>query len=198
MGNELANGINDAISTGKLNLGEMLKSIVQSVRMMAITKAINLTIEGYYHQYLAGVYKAAALAIVDPVKASLYNQSAVAEQIASTGAFAGAGFFGGLGASLAAGELAGMAHSGITEIPSEGTWLLDKGERVVDSKTNKDLKEFLGNNGGTSIVQNITINGGDEQSVMKALPQLKQSVIDIVNSDISQNGTIRQTIKNYT
>lgn len=198
MGNELANGINDAISTGKLNLGEMLKNIVQSVRMMAITKAINLTIEGYYHQYLAGVYKAAALAIVDPVKASLYNQSAVAEQIASTGAFAGAGFFGGLGASLAAGELAGMAHSGITEIPSEGTWLLDKGERVVDAKTNQDLKAFLGNNGGTSIVQNITINGGDEQSVMKALPHLKQSVIDIVNSDISQNGTIRQTIKNYT
>ena len=37
----------------------------------------------------------------------------------------------------------GVAHSGITDIPREGTWLLDKGERVVDSGTNADLKNYL-------------------------------------------------------
>lgn len=44
-------------------------------------------------------------------------------------------------------SLSGMAHSGIDSIPKEGTWLLDRGERVVDSRTNQDLKTFLSNQG---------------------------------------------------
>ena len=43
----------------------------------------------------------------------------------------------------------GMAHDGIDNIPKEGTWLLDKGERVVDSRTNADLKNYLANGGGS-------------------------------------------------
>ena len=42
----------------------------------------------------------------------------------------------------------GMAHDGIDNIPKEGTWLLDKGERVVDSRTNADLKNYLADGGG--------------------------------------------------
>lgn len=44
---------------------------------------------------------------------------------------------------MAGTAIAGMAHDGIDTIPREGTWLLDKGERVVDSRTNADLKAFL-------------------------------------------------------
>lgn len=44
---------------------------------------------------------------------------------------------------MAGTTIAGMAHDGIDTIPREGTWLLDKGERVVDSRTNADLKAFL-------------------------------------------------------
>ncbi|WP_039660914.1 hypothetical protein [Pantoea sp. MBLJ3] len=40
-------------------------------------------------------------------------------------------------------NLTGMAHDGIDNVPSEGTWLLNKGERVVDDRTNGDLKQFL-------------------------------------------------------
>jgi hypothetical protein len=36
--------------------------------------------------------------------------------------------------------LTGMAHDGLSEVPREGTWLLDGGERVVDQRTNGDLK----------------------------------------------------------
>lgn len=43
----------------------------------------------------------------------------------------------------------GMAHDGIDNIPKEGTWLLDKGERVVDSRTNADLKDYLAKGGGS-------------------------------------------------
>jgi tape measure domain-containing protein len=56
------------------------------------------------------------------------------------------------------GGLAGMAHDGIDSIPREGTWLLDKGERVVDRRTNSDLKEYLaGKNGGGAAPQ-ITLH----------------------------------------
>jgi tape measure domain-containing protein len=55
--------------------------------------------------------------------------------------------------------LAGMAHDGIDTVPKEGTWLLDKGERVVDRRTNADLKEFLadGRSGGGKGDVNIPI-----------------------------------------
>ncbi len=43
--------------------------------------------------------------------------------------------------------ISGMAHDGIDSIPREGTWLLDKGERVVDSRTNGDLKDALKSGG---------------------------------------------------
>ncbi|MCT8657949.1 tape measure protein, partial [Glaesserella parasuis] len=64
-------------------------------------------------------------------------------------------------------SLSGMAHSGIDSIPKEGTWLLDRGERVVDSRTNQDLKAFLANQGnrnqasGKSSVNVQIINNGN-------------------------------------
>ena len=44
---------------------------------------------------------------------------------------------------IAATTLVGMAHEGIDTIPKTGTWLLQQGERVVDGRTNRDLKQFL-------------------------------------------------------
>lgn len=56
-------------------------------------------------------------------------------------------------------SLDGMAHDGIDNIPREGTWLLQKGERVVDDRTNGDLKEFLSNQkSGESNVAPIEVN----------------------------------------
>jgi hypothetical protein len=94
-----------------------------------------------------------------------------------------------------------MAHHGIESVPEDGTWLLKKKERVVDAKTNADLKTFLKeqNDGGKPAVNmTVNINNSDEEGVMKALPQLKQTIIDVVHGDISGNGTIRHAIMNYT
>lgn len=61
---------------------------------------------------------------------------------------------------LIAGQtIAGMAHDGIDNIPKEGTWLLDKGERVVDSRTNSDLKDFIANGGSAPNVNVYTLPG---------------------------------------
>lgn len=72
---------------------------------------------------------------------------------------------------IAATAIAGMAHDGIDNVPREGTWLLDQGERVVDRRTNGDLKDFLNNaqrtpaeaTGGAPIV-NVYVTGNGEAS----------------------------------
>lgn len=44
-------------------------------------------------------------------------------------------------------SLKGMAHDGIDSIPEEGTWLLDKGERVLSRKQNKIFSQLESNQG---------------------------------------------------
>lgn len=46
-------------------------------------------------------------------------------------------------AGVGASALAGMAHDGIDSVPETGTWLLQKGERVVTSQTSAKLDETL-------------------------------------------------------
>lgn len=46
-------------------------------------------------------------------------------------------------ASIKSVGLTGMAHNGIDNIPKEGTWLLDGGERVLNPKQNQDLTRYL-------------------------------------------------------
>lgn len=40
-------------------------------------------------------------------------------------------------------SITGMAHNGIDNIPKEGTWLLDGGERVLNPQQNQDLTRYL-------------------------------------------------------
>ena len=60
-------------------------------------------------------------------------------------------------AAVSAASLMGMAHDGIDNIPKEGTWLLDRGERVVDRRTNSDLKDYLADRKGGGGAPQITI-----------------------------------------
>ncbi|UGO51429.1 hypothetical protein QJV44_gp15 [Serratia phage vB_SmaS_Tlacuache] len=96
-----------------------------------------------------------------------------AQKFANMAAIAGAG-----GALLSSIAAVGMAHDGIDNIPREGTWLLDKGERVVDSRTNADLKNFLANGGGQSqsptIHQTFQITGNTDAQLQRLLEKAAQ------------------------
>jgi len=63
-----------------------------------------------------------------------YNMSAVTMATIETGV---------LQSAIEAVTPVGMAHSGIDSVPREGTWLLDKGERVVTSNTSAKLDKTL-------------------------------------------------------
>lgn len=70
--------------------------------------------------------------------------------------------FGLVGSKLA--SISGIAHGGLENVPNEGTFLLDKGERVLSPRQNTDLTSFLsasngsefGGGGGIS-VENLNV-----------------------------------------
>ena len=73
-------------------------------------------------------------------------------------------------ASIKSVGLTGMAHDGIDNIPKEGTWLLDGGERVLNPEQNKDLTNYLSqaqqSNSSTSTPQNLQINNILDPSIV--------------------------------
>lgn len=91
---------------------------------------------------------------------------------------------------IAAQTISGMAHDGIDNIPKEGTWLLDKGERVVDSRTNSDLKNYLAEGGGgggdVHISVQVTDSGVSTQSNQSDQKQLGQMIGNAVRTVIRQ------------
>ena len=83
--------------------------------------------------------------------------------------------------------LSGMAHDGIDNIPKEGTWLLDKGERVVDSRTNADLKDYLAKGGGSGggdvkISQSITFADGGAKVDTEGQKEIAQSLNNMMDA----------------
>ncbi|MCF3128449.1 tape measure protein [Acinetobacter soli] len=64
-------------------------------------------------------------------------------------------------AMIAAQAISGIAHGGLDYVPSESTYLLDRGERVLSPRQNKDLTSFLANRempqaGGGIVINNNT------------------------------------------
>lgn len=57
----------------------------------------------------------------------------------------------------------GIAHSGMTNVPEEGTYLLNKGERVLQPSQNDDLKKFLA--GGKNQGMNVVIHNYSDSKV---------------------------------
>ena len=91
---------------------------------------------------------------------------------------------------IAAQTITGMAHNGIDNIPQEGTWLLDGGERVLNPQQNKDLTNYLSNKGssGGNIEVNVQVtdSGVTSQSNQTDQKQLGQLIGNAVRAVIMQ------------
>jgi len=91
------------------------------------------------------------------------------------------------------GVIKGQFHDGIDEVPNSGTYLLEKGERVVDKRLNSDLTGFLGSQGsggaavgkaGDNVNLSSTINMNfdgnvKEEDAMEVRDRFKQILTDI-------------------
>jgi len=70
----------------------------------------------------------------------------------------------------------GQAHDGMDSLPSTGTYMLQRGERVVSTRVNRDLTQYLAdaNNARSMVQPNLTlqVNGvSDPDMVVQALNQ---------------------------
>ncbi|ALH95594.1 tape measure protein [Acinetobacter equi] len=102
---------------------------------------------------------------------------------------------------IGAQTIAGMAHDGIDNVPKEGTWLLDKGERVVDSRTNSDLKNYLSNQ--KQQAPQITINNNANADVQTRQNSDGSIDIDLVERQLANrlsnaNSVISKSLKQNT
>ncbi|MBL4898862.1 MAG: hypothetical protein JKX76_04330, partial [Colwellia sp.] len=59
-----------------------------------------------------------------------------------------------LGSTL---SLMGVAHDGLSSVPTDGTYLLQKGEKIVNNRDTKKLDNLM-NGGGTTYHAEITFN----------------------------------------
>jgi hypothetical protein len=104
-----------------------------------------------------------------------------------------------IAAGIAAAQgIQGMFHDGIDNVPNTGTYLLEKGERVVDRRLNEDLTQALaaggGGVGGGSNTLSINVNGvSDADTINRVIneqrPQFEQMLRDI-NSDNAGQGLL--------
>ena len=97
----------------------------------------------------------------------------------------------------------GMAHDGIDNIPKEGTWLLDKGERVVDSRTNADLKNYLNEARSNSSGAKITVNNNTGAQVNARQNPDGSVDIDVIERQLAgrlgnPNSTLSKSLKQNT
>lgn len=100
-------------------------------------------------------------------------------------------------------SLSGMAHDGIDNIPREGTWLLDKGERVVDSRTNSDLKNYLNEARNSNSGAKITINNNTGAQVDARQNPDGSIDIDVIERQLAgrlgnPNSTLSKSLKQNT
>lgn len=121
-------GMTDAVvgfvKTGKLSFSDLMTTFADTALRMLIQWGMAQVAMAALNAFTS----TAAIPLVGPAAAPAAAASSMGE----------AGSFMSMISSVA-----GMAHDGIDSIPKEGTWLLDKGERVVDRRTNADLKDYL-------------------------------------------------------
>ena len=142
---------------------------------------------------------AMAQAMADPTAITPAQKFANYALVASAGAS--------LISNITSATMTGMAHDGITEIPQEGTWLLQKGERVLSAQQNADFTNYIngrsgsggaGGSGGGSITQYITVSGAGDQAladaVQRATADGAEQGYNKVLSDTTSRGPVSRSI----
>lgn len=119
------------------------------------TEATRLQANALAMAQMAGLNAFASTAAI-PVTGPALAPAAMAAALGITLPFAG---------TIGATALAGMAHDGLDSVPKTGTWLLEKGERVITSNTSAKLDKTLDRvtNNKNNMNNNFYISGELDQ-----------------------------------
>jgi len=167
----ISNAVGNAIATGQ-NLMQSLAGVAKQV----LGQLIALFVKSQIQRLILSKSNIAAVAAEASSEGSKAVGLAGANAVASMagapfpinlsapvfGATMQAAALGQLTAGFAAGRAAGsaitgIAHGGLTNVPEESTFLLQRGERVLSPRQNQDLTDFIGNDGGGGNVTAVTI-----------------------------------------
>lgn len=125
-------------------------------------------------------------------------------------AAAAAGYMTTIIANIGSTNLVGMAHDGIDSVPQEGTWLLNKGERVTTANTSAKLDSVLEridarqrggySEGGAAVAEapRVTVNliGAPEGTQVEQRQDMDgQTIIDVVVTDVRRGGEIARAMQ---
>ncbi|MEE5042900.1 phage tail tape measure protein [Pseudomonas alliivorans] len=166
---DVATGAEDAGDAIADFAGNMAKSVINALADMAaqwlIYQGIQLLVGKSGQSAAATGLIANAQAASAQAALNAYASTAgiplIGPAAAPAAAIAAAAATAPMVAAVSASALAGMAHNGLDNIPKEGTWLLDGGERVLNPNQNRDLTKYLadkaGGGGGSSSPISITV-----------------------------------------
>ncbi|SOS34698.1 tail tape measure protein [Pseudomonas syringae group genomosp. 3] len=221
---DLTSGLGDAfadIATGASSIGDafadmagnMAKSVINALSDMAaqwlVYQAVQLLVGNSTKTagmsgLIANAQAASAQAALNAY-ASTAGIPLVGPALAPAAALAATAATTPMVAAVSASALAGMAHNGYDNIPKEGTWLLDGGERIVNPSQNRDLTKYLadksgaGGGGGTPITINapVTVQAQPGMSAADAASQGKaigdsvvQQVRQVLQQEMRQGGLL--------
>lgn len=163
---------------------------------------------GQSAQLLQGIGQEGSLAyktLFIASKAAAMAQAVINTELAATKAMAEGGLIMGIPAATAiravgyasvaliAGQsLAGMAHDGIDRVPETGTWLLQKGERVVTASTSAKLDATLervqqsrqASAGGSFHIQN-SFTGKPDDATLEAIDQRNRQLVVSIRKEMA-------------
>jgi TP901 family phage tail tape measure protein len=146
-------------------LKNVAKSVISTLVQIAIQQLVNLAVslltstaqastQGATSIALAGSNAYASTAAIPIIGPALAPAAATAAIAGATAAFQA-----GAAAGKAQGATVGAAAGGMENVPDTGTFLLHRGEAVLQREQNRDLRDFLARGGVTGDSVNITFAG---------------------------------------
>ncbi|MND24821.1 Lambda phage tail tape-measure protein [compost metagenome] len=199
------------VKTGEFNFSDFAEGIADDLLHMLVKVGLQMAVNAAIGD-AAAASSAALAAATGTAMATAYAPAAAMASLASFGANAAPASAAitsttGLASSLA---LVGMAHDGIDSVPREGTWLLQKGERVTTAGTSAKLDRTLSDIQASSsgqgvsssmppIQQHIVVQGSADDAtlsrIQEAARQGAQLGYQMVLKDFRSNGPARQQLR---
>lgn len=195
----------DSLIRGQQSIGDFFRNVAADMANAVIGALVKMAAQWIVYQGVQLLTSSAATAasvgqaaIAGPAIAAAYAPAAAAASIATLGGAPVAGLSALTAVVPAAIGLFGMAHDGIDSVPQDGTWLLQKGERVTTAQTSAKLDKTLNDIKSPSNMGSTTVNLIEDASragqVQERTGDQGEKMIDAFVSDLLGDGRTKDAM----
>ncbi|MDF0734175.1 phage tail tape measure protein [Pseudomonas entomophila] len=199
------------VKTGKFNFNDFAEGIANDLVHMLVKVGLQMAVNAAIGD-TAAASSAALAAATGTAMAAAYAPAAAMASLASFGANAApaAAAISSTTALASSLSLVGMAHDGIDSVPREGTWLLQKGERVTTANTSAKLDRTLsdiqqsgagslGSGQALTVNQTFNVNGDVSERTLSTMAAMCDQAVERaaarVFNDVKTNGPITRQMR---